>query len=151
MRRIVRVSTRTRNGVFAGSFAAPPPAMARNAARTISRSAARVPFIRDLYAATAAKVPQPRLFDRDGLREVPRLVDVQAAEARDRPVLHLAGRVGVGRDVRDLLQLQRPLEAHRQADVPAEVEEELLVVHAPRDLLDRVVAVEEGLDLLRER
>src|SRR5919202_4847097 len=83
MRRIVRVSTRTRNGVFAGSFAAPPPAMARNAARTISRSATRVPFIRDLYAATAAKVPQPRLFDRDGLREVPRLVDVEPAEAGD--------------------------------------------------------------------
>ena len=46
-------------------------------------------------------------------------------EQRDRPVLHLAGRVGVGRDVGDLLQLQRALERDRQADVAAEVEEEV--------------------------
>src|SRR5439155_1306252 len=47
-------------------------------------------------------------------------------EQRDRPVLHLAGGVGLGRDVRDLLELERPRQAHRQADVPAEVEEERL-------------------------
>ena len=47
-------------------------------------------------------------------------------EQCDRAVLHLAGGVGVGRDVGDLLQLQRPLEADRQADVAAEIEEELL-------------------------
>ena len=34
-------------------------------------------------------------------------------EQRDRAVLHLAGRVGLGRDVRDLLQLQRALERDR--------------------------------------
>ena len=64
-------------------------------------------------------------------------------EQRDRAVLHLAGRVGLGRDVRDLLQLQRALERDRQADVAAEEEEERLLVEALRDLVDRVVAVEE--------
>ena len=63
-------------------------------------------------------------------------------------MLHLAGRVRLGRDVRDLLQLQRALERDRQADVAAEVEEERLVEVALRDLVDRVVAVEERLDLL---
>ena len=71
-------------------------------------------------------------------------------EERDRAVLHLAGRVRLGRDVRDLLQLERALERDRQADVAAEVEEEVRVVVALRDLLDRVVAVEERLDLARE-
>ena len=64
-------------------------------------------------------------------------------EQRDRPVLHLAGRVRLGRDVRDLLQLERALERDRQTDVAAEVEEERPVVEAARDLVDRVVAVEE--------
>ena len=49
---------------------------------------------------------------------------VPLVEQRDRPVLHLARRVGVGRDVGDLLELERALEAHGQADVAAEVEEE---------------------------
>ena len=53
-------------------------------------------------------------------------------------MLHLPGGVGVGGDVGDLLQLQGPLERHRQADVPAYVEEEL----APPELLG------DGLDLL---
>ena len=37
-------------------------------------------------------------------------------DERDRPVLHLAGRVPLGVDVRDLLQLERPLE--RDRDTP---------------------------------
>src|SRR3954454_6689735 len=70
-------------------------------------------------------------------------------EHRDRPVLHLAGRVRVGRDVRDLLQLQRAFERDGQADVPPEVEEERLVVEALGDRLDRVVALEELPPFLR--
>ena len=68
---------------------------------------------------------------------------VCVVEERDRAVLHLAGRVRLGRDVGDLLQLQGALEADRQADVAAEVEEERLLVMARGDLVDRVVAVEE--------
>ena len=50
---------------------------------------------------------------------------VLLVEQRDRPVLHLPGGVGVGGDVGDLLELQRALQRHRQADVAAEVEEEV--------------------------
>ena len=72
-------------------------------------------------------------------------------EERDRAVLHLACRVRLGRDVRDLLELERALERDRQADMTAEIEEERRAVVPLRDLLDRVVAVEEVLDLLRQR
>ena len=63
------------------------------------------------------------------------------AEQRDRAVLHLAGGVRLGRDVQNILQLQRALERHRQADVAAEEEEERLLVEALRDLVDRVPAL----------
>ena len=53
-------------------------------------------------------------------------------EQRDRAVLHLAGGVGVGGDVGDLLELQRALERHGQADVAADVEEELALPAARR-------------------
>src|SRR4029077_20007999 len=46
-----------------------------------------------------------------------------------------------------LLQLQRTLERYRQPDVAAEEEEERLLVEPLRDLLDRMVAVEELLHL----
>ena len=68
-------------------------------------------------------------------------------EQGDGAVLHLPCRVRLGRDVRDLLQLQRPLERDRQADVAPEVEKERLVEVAPRDVVDRVVAAQERLDL----
>ena len=54
-------------------------------------------------------------------------------------MLHLPRGVGVGGDVADLLHLQRALEAHRQADVAAEVEEELVVAVPLGDLTDLVV------------
>src|SRR2546430_7878315 len=73
--------TNPRSGAGAGAFAAPTPATARNTVTPVSASAARNPFIRDLYVATAAEVPQRRLFDGDGLRQVPRLVDVQTPQA----------------------------------------------------------------------
>ena len=64
-------------------------------------------------------------------------------QQRDRAVLHLAGRICLGRDVGDLLQLERAFEADRQADVAPQVEEERPVVVALGDLLDRMLAVEE--------
>src|SRR5215471_4369584 len=85
--------------------------------------------------------------DRDHVRAArPRLLDVRddlvvdmdvrrdddhgrpLVEQRDRPVLHLPGGVRLGRDVRDLLQLERALERDREADVAAEEEEERLLV-----------------------
>ena len=71
-------------------------------------------------------------------------------EQCDRAVLHLTRRVPLGRDVRDLFQLQGTFERDRQPDVPAEVEEERFVVEALRDVLDRVVGVEEALHLRRQ-
>ena len=41
-------------------------------------------------------------------------------DQRDRAVLELAGREALGVDVGELLELQRALERHREADVPAE-------------------------------
>ena len=76
---------------------------------------------------------------------------VDVVEKRDRAVLHLARRVRLRRDVGDLLQLQRPLEGDRQADVATEVEEEGLLVVTLRDLLDRMVGVQVGAHLVRER
>ena len=58
-------------------------------------------------------------------------------EQGDRAVLHLTRGVRLGRDVGDLLELQRPLQAHRNADVTPEVEEEGLVLIALGDGLDR--------------
>ena len=77
---------------------------------------------------------------------------VDLIEQRDRTVLHLSGGVGLGRDVGDLLQLERSLEAHREADVTAEVEEEVTVAVALGDLAHLVLAgVHEHLDLVRDR
>ena len=72
-------------------------------------------------------------------------------EQRDRAVLHLAGRVGVGGDVGDLLELQRALERHRQADVAAEVEEEVALVQCARAIVvDLLLArFEQLLDAVR--
>ncbi len=44
-------------------------------------------------------------------------------DERDRPVLHLAGRIALGVDVGDLFQFQRPFEGHRVLDAAAEEEE----------------------------
>ena len=66
-------------------------------------------------------------------------------------MLHLSGRVGIGGDVGDLLQLQCAFEGHRQADVPAQVQEEVRSVVAFRDLLDRrAAALEQLSDRVRE-
>ena len=44
-------------------------------------------------------------------------------DQRDRPVLHLAGRIALGVDVRDLLQLERAFERDRVVDAAAEEQE----------------------------
>ena len=54
-------------------------------------------------------------------------------------MLHLAGRIGIGGDVGDLLQLQRALQADGQADVPAEIEKEAALVMRLGDCLDGLV------------
>ena len=46
-------------------------------------------------------------------------------DQRDRPVLHLAGRIALGVDVGDLLELERALHGDREHDAPPEEEEVL--------------------------
>ena len=46
-------------------------------------------------------------------------------DQRDRAVLHLGGRIALGVDVADLLELQRPFERDREMQVAAEVEHAL--------------------------
>src|SRR5881394_96211 len=90
--------------------------------------------------------PRPHLFDvGEDLAEdraLGRYADDRRrlVEQGDRAVLHLASGVGVGRDVGDLLQLQRPLEADRKAEVAAEVKEELPVGERRRDLAHTLLA-----------
>ena len=57
-------------------------------------------------------------------------------DERDRAVLHLAGRIAFGVDVRDLLQLERALERDRIVDAAAEVQEIGARVEPRGDLLD---------------
>ena len=45
-----------------------------------------------------------------------------AIDQGDRPVLHLGGRIALGVDVADLLELQRPFERDGEVEVAAEVE-----------------------------
>ena len=59
-----------------------------------------------------------------------------AVDERDRPVLHLAGRVAFGVDVRNFLQLQRAFEGDRVVDAPAEEQKIAPVGKARRNLFD---------------
>ena len=56
-------------------------------------------------------------------------------DERDRAVLHLAGGIALGVDVRDLLQLQRAFERDRIVDAAPEVEKVAALIEALRDLL----------------
>jgi hypothetical protein len=87
-----------------------------------------------------------------GLQGVPRRDDDHGRallDERDRPVLDLAGREPLGRDVGELLELERPLERHRVADVAAEEQHPLLVLELPRELADAVHAGEQLGDEVR--
>ena len=63
-------------------------------------------------------------------------------DERDRAVLQLAGGVGLGVDVADLLELERALEAERVVEVAAD-EEDALVVEVLRGVLLNVLAMAE--------
>ena len=52
-------------------------------------------------------------------------------DERDRPVLHLARRIPLGVDVRDLFQLQRAFERDRIVDAAPEIQEIAALVEAP--------------------
>ena len=66
-------------------------------------------------------------------------------------MLHLARRVALGVDVRDLLQLERALERDRVLEAAAEVEEVLRAGELPRELRrSRLVLLEHGLDEARD-
>ncbi len=87
-----------------------------------------------------------------GLSVATQTTGVNLVEQRDQPVLHLPGGVRIGRDVGDLLHLQRALEADGEADVAAEVEEEATLVVAAGDRADLGVGSLDGLvDLARQR
>ena len=66
-----------------------------------------------------------RNFSHSGLRVAMPTTTVPSLDEGDRPVLELAGRVSLGMEVGELLQLERPLEGDRVADVATEVEEVL--------------------------
>ena len=74
-----------------------------------------------------------------------RLVD-----ERDRAVLHLAGRIALGVDVGDLLQLQRAFERDRIVDAAPEVEEVAALIEALGDLLGERLALERLLEQQRQ-
>ena len=57
-------------------------------------------------------------------------------DERDRTVLHLAGGVALGVDVRDFFQLQRAFERDGVVNSPTEIQEVTACVEAARDLLD---------------
>ena len=71
-------------------------------------------------------------------------------DERDRPVLHLAGRVALGVDVRDLLQLQRAFERDRIVDAAPEIEKVAALVEPLRDLLGDRLALERLLEQQRQ-
>ena len=69
-------------------------------------------------------------------------------------MLHLAGRIALGVDVRDLLQLERALERDRVVHAAAEEQEVRALVEALRDVLDLRLGAQRLLEVprqLRER
>ena len=71
-------------------------------------------------------------------------------DERDRAVLHLAGRIALGVDVGDLLQLQRPFERDRIVDAAPEVEKVAPLIEPPRDLLGQRLALQRLLEQQRQ-
>ena len=74
-------------------------------------------------------------LSRIGIRVATHTTGVFSSSSAIGPCFISPAGVGVGRDVGDLLELERALERHRQADVAAEVEEELGVLPVLGDLL----------------
>ena len=71
-------------------------------------------------------------------------------DQRDRTVLHFAGRIALGVDVRNLLQLQRAFERDRIVDAAAEKQEVGAVVEPAGDLLDLRRELQRLLEQLRQ-
>ena len=71
-------------------------------------------------------------------------------DERDRAVFHLSGRVALGMDVGDLLQLQRAFERNRVVDAATQVEEVPMHVEPSRDRLDRRVTLEHLFEQPRQ-
>ena len=67
-------------------------------------------------------------------------------EQRDRSVLHLAGGIALGVDVRDLFELERALERGREVDVASEEEHAVRLAQLARDLANLVGRVEHHVD-----
>ena len=118
--------------------------------RSCAASAATTSFF---GSSTAAIRVSPSRRDRDhGAAARLRLLDVAdhllehvvvgrdrddrhpLVDERDRPVLHLAGRIALGVDVGDLLELERAFERDRIVDAAAEEQEVGAVVEPLRDL-----------------
>ncbi len=71
-------------------------------------------------------------------------------DQRDRAVLHLAGRVTLGVDVRNLFELQRPFQRDRVVDPPPQVQKIVLVVVPPGDRDQLCLASQDMLDVRRQ-
>ena len=65
-------------------------------------------------------------------------------------MLQLAGRVGLGVDIADLLQLERALKADRIVDAPADEEHVLRIGLLRCKPLDTLLIEQDALDLLRQ-
>ena len=68
-------------------------------------------------------------------------------DQRDRPVLHLGGRVAFGVDVADFLELERAFQRRREIVLPAQVEEVVARGVLGRDPPRLVVRLERLRDL----
>ena len=71
-------------------------------------------------------------------------------DERNRPVLHLAGRIALGMDVRNLLQLERALECNRIVDPAPEIQEITALVEPLRNFFRERLALERLLQQQRE-
>ena len=66
-------------------------------------------------------------------------------------MLHLAGRIGFGVNVGDLLHFERALEGHREVDAAAEEEKIRRPVETLRQFGDVIVFLEDRFEVFRER
>ena len=71
-------------------------------------------------------------------------------DQRDGPVLHLAGRITLGVNVRDLLQLERAFERNRIVDAAAQVQEIRAVVEPRGEVLDLLAGMQNLFEQLRQ-
>ena len=71
-------------------------------------------------------------------------------DERDRAVLELAGCVGLGVDIGNLLELQRAFQAEGIVEVPADEEHRIVIEILRGEELDLLAVCQNRLDLLRE-